>query len=145
MFFTILLAAAITVVHGRQADVTTSALVHSPKQVTLTLEVELKPGVHVYAPGVEDTYIPIAWTLAESPGYKAGDARMPPSRKLYLEAIDETVPVYEGRFRLTRDVDLNAPGAVEIEGTFRYQACDDQMCYKPEKLTLHWSLDTAHQ
>ena len=137
MLFALLLAAA--VIHGHQADVTTSAIIRDATHATLVIEVELRPGVHVYAPGVEG-YIPIAWTLEESPAYKAGEVQLPPARKLYLQAIDETVPVYEGRFRLTREIEAKAPGPLEINGTLRYQACDDQMCYKPEKLALHWTL-----
>ncbi|MGA2186636.1 MAG: protein-disulfide reductase DsbD domain-containing protein [Bryobacteraceae bacterium] len=134
-------------VSGRQARITTSAstaVVHAGERITLAVEVDLRPGVHVYAPGVEG-YIPISWTLEESAAYKAREVEMPVARKLYLEAIDETVPVYEGRFRLVRDVTIG-PGSVvhegrlSIAGTLRYQACDDRMCYKPEKLALQWIL-----
>jgi hypothetical protein len=31
-------------------------------------------------------------------------------------------------------------GAVTIEGTLRYQACDDRMCYVPKSVPLKWTL-----
>ena len=67
----------------------------------------------------------------------------PPSRKLRLEAIDETVPVYEGKARFVRDllvgpVSVVKPGELAVEGSFRYQACDDRMCYNPRDIPLKW-------
>jgi DsbC/DsbD-like thiol-disulfide interchange protein len=145
----VLFIAALSVVNGHQAQVTTSSsrtIVHAGQRITLTVEVELRPGMHVYAPGAEG-YLPLTWTLDDSPAYKAHDVELPAARKLYLQAIDETVPVYEGRFRLTRDVTIGSTpaGQLTINGAFRYQACDDQMCYKPEKLPLQWTLTVEHK
>jgi DsbC/DsbD-like thiol-disulfide interchange protein len=139
----IVFAVAMLVVNGRQAHITTSAsasAVHPGQRITLTIDVDLRPGVHVYAPGAEG-YIPISWTLEDSPAYKAQDVEMPAPRKLYLQAIDETVPAYEGRIRLVRGVTIGPAAAnrLTIDGALRYQACDDQMCYKPEKLPLQWT------
>jgi hypothetical protein len=118
-------------------------------RVALALEIELKPGMHVYAPGVEGGYIPVEWNIAESKAWKAHDAVWPASRKLHLEAIHETVPVFEGKFRLTRDLTigqqkdlkplLESGRGLTVEGTFRYQACDAKKCYPPEKIPLRWS------
>jgi len=109
--------------------------------VRLALLVELKPRMHVYAPEVEGSYIPVSWKLNESPLWRAGEVAWPPSRKLYLAAIEETVPVYEGSFRLERRLEFSpaASGEVMVEGIFRYQACDDKMCYRPETIPLRWS------
>ena len=67
------------------------------KTVSLTLEVGLKAGMHVYAPEVQGTSnIPISWKMSSSPAWKAAEVSYPKSKMLRLEAIDETVPVYEG-------------------------------------------------
>ena len=42
-------------------------VVRSGSRTALLLEVQLKTGMHVYAPGVEDGYIPIAWEMAANP------------------------------------------------------------------------------
>jgi DsbC/DsbD-like thiol-disulfide interchange protein len=144
--------AILSVVNGRQAQVTTSAskeTVHAGARITLTLDVDLRPNVHVYAPGAEN-YVPVTWTLDESSAYKAAEVHMPAPHKLYLPVIDETVPVYEGHFRLTRDVTIGPENELQedrlnIPGTLRYQACDDQMCYKPEKLPLQWTFAVTHK
>lgn len=108
------------------------------QRISLTLDIELKPGMHVYAPGVEGGYIPIDWKMEG-----AQPAEYPPARKLHLPAIDETVPVYQGNFRLVRDFTVPKtakPGDFSIEGTLRYQACDDRMCYNPVNVPLRWTL-----
>ncbi|MCW5978154.1 MAG: hypothetical protein KIT09_08750 [Bryobacteraceae bacterium] len=116
--------------------------------VSLALDIDLKPGMHVYAPEVEGTYIPVSWRMPSSPAFKANDVAYPKSKRLRLEAIDETVPVYEGRLQLTRELVVGAAkdlqpllknGELTIEGTFRYQACDDKMCYRPETVPLRWT------
>ena len=118
--------------------------------IALVLEVELKPGLHVYAPGVQPSYIPVQWSITNTKAWLASPARFPPSRRLHLEAIQEIVPVFENRFRLTRELKighvpqlreaLGQSRDVRVEGSFRYQACDDKLCYPPQTVPLEWSL-----
>ncbi len=139
-------------VEGKQLSLTTSAStaeVTAGERITLTLDIDLKPNMHVYAPGA-DGYISIDWKMKESPAGVAHDVAMPRSEKLYLKAIDETAPVYRGEFRLTRDLTIGQDAAVTpllspsgdltLDGTLRYQACDDRVCYIPQDLPLKWTL-----
>ena len=140
-----------TSVETKHLELTYSAsdsAVRSGNRLALVVDVELKPKMHVYAPGVEGGYIPIDWRMPESKGWLALDAKYPDSKMLHLEAINETVPVYEGRFRMVRDLligqtremkPLVADGKLTVEGSFRYQACDDRMCYRPETIPLKWT------
>ena len=112
-------------------------------RITLTLDIDLKPGMHVYAPGVHDGYIPIDWQIAPSPSWRATPAAYPSSTMLQLPVIHETVPVYKDRLHLTRDLIVSpqvAPPSLEVTGTFRYQACDDKECYPPQTIPLTWTL-----
>ena len=119
-------------------------------RATLIVDVELKPGMHVYAPGVADSYIPIDWKMPESKGWLAQPIDYPASRKLRLKAIHETVPVYEGHLRLARDITvgqqpevgplLGPDRTVTVEGSFRYQACDARECFPPKSVPLKWTL-----
>ena len=116
---------------------------------TLILDIELKPGMHVYAPGVQGGYIPIDWKMPTSKGWIATPVIYPNSRKLNLPAIHETVPVYKSHLRLIRDVTigqqaefgplLDAEKKLTIEGAFRYQACDDKECFPPQTIPLKWT------
>ncbi len=119
------------------------------QRLGLILDVKLGDRVHVYAPGVRG-YIPIDWELAPSAAINAGPAEYPESKILRLKAIHESVPVYEGEFRLIREVTIGSDQAVRaaldgqgdltIEGTFRYQACDDQKCFVPENVPIRWTV-----
>jgi DsbC/DsbD-like thiol-disulfide interchange protein len=117
-------------------------------RIALSLDIELKPGMHVYAPGVQG-YIPVDWRLDEGgPAEKRHSFGYPASEMLRLEAIGETVPVYRGHIRLHREITfgqeaglkplVSPSGEVIVKGSFRYQACDDRKCYVPEDVPLEW-------
>ena len=137
-------AAAQTTAETKHLRVTASASaghVKPGQRISLTLDIELKQDMHVYAPSVEG-YIPISWTMAPSDAIIASKVVTPPSKMMRLPAIDETLPVYGGRFKLVRDITIagNAKGEVTAAGTLRYQACDDRMCYLPKTVPLTWTL-----
>ena len=119
---------------------------------TIILESELPPGTHVYAPGVKG-YKPIQLLLDPSPELKLEDVRYPQARVVYLPVIKESVPVYEGRFRIVQDAvvaadrnfraSVGSGKALPVKGTLLYQACDDSICYLPQKLPVSWDLRVA--
>jgi hypothetical protein len=132
-------------VEGKQitANIGASNSVVAPGQrVALTLDLDLGPNMHVYAPGVEG-YIPIDWKMQDSDTAVVHAPVFPRAEKLYLKAIDETVPAYRGHFRLTRDITVAAgtSGRLTIDGSLRYQACDDRVCYIPQTLPLQWTFE----
>ena len=145
--------AAHIIAEGKHLRVLASASnerVRSGQRISLVLDIQLGPRLHVYAPGVKSDYIPIEWSMKESTALTVHAAAYPRSRMLRLEAIKETVPVYQGTFRLVRDVTiardpaltplLNAEGKLIIEGELKYQACDDKVCYPPETVPVRWGL-----
>ncbi len=73
---------------------------------------------------------------------------------LHLEAIKETVPVYENHVRILQDVTISprlpgwdsaetADSKVVLPATFSYQACDDRICYAPAKIPLTFTLNVV--
>jgi len=121
-------------------------------RVTLTAEIELPPDVHVYSPGVQG-YKPIQLVLHTSGGIEPAPVTYPSSKILYLEAIKEQVPVFEGKFRITQDVTVtpskagdgiravfSAGKTVSIAGEMQYQACDKTICYPPTSVPVKWEL-----
>ncbi|MBI3895841.1 MAG: redoxin domain-containing protein [Acidobacteria bacterium] len=127
----------------------THDVVHPGLRLTLGADFQLPPKMHVYAPGNQN-YISIRLELDASPNYKALPVQYPKAEILYLSAIKERVPVYQGRFRVTQDITIAtgsvlqpiiaSNGELKISGKLRYQACDDQICYLPETLPLEWTL-----
>jgi hypothetical protein len=121
-------------------------------RVSLIAEIELPPDTHVYAPGVQG-YKPIQLTLHEVPGIELAPVAYPVSKDLYLEAIQEHVPVFEGEFRISQDVTVkfsrtsdvvrslvSAGKKISITGELKYQACDKTVCYPPTSVPVTWSL-----
>jgi len=110
---------------------------------TLTAQVQLPPKMHVYAPSIEPPYKPIVLTVEAPAGVKVSAVRYPQSKKLRLEAIDETVPVYEGTFTLEADAVIARTakaGSTVINGKLSYQTCDDKICYLPVTLPISWTV-----
>jgi len=126
----------------------TTDTAHMGHHVSLVLDVALPPHVHVYAPGVKG-YIPVDWKQTDTQAAKSASAVFPPAKILLLPAINEKAPVFEGTFRITREVTFGsdkdiAPlvdksGNLTLQGTFRYQACDDEKCFLPETLPVNWT------
>jgi len=125
----------------------------SGSRVTLIAEIELPPDVHVYSPGVTGGYKPIQLLLRPSGGFELEPAVYPDSKTLYLEAIKEQVPVFEGKFRITQDVKVNfskfsdglralrsSEKTIPIAGELKYQACDKTTCYPPTSVPVTWQL-----
>ena len=104
--------------------------------------------MHVYAPGVQEGYRPIEWNLKDGPIVPSATA-FPEAKILYLEAIQEKVPVYLDKLRLVREITIgkddalkkvvSATGEFTIEGDLKYQACDDRVCYIPATIPLKWT------
>ena len=134
--------------HLRIATAASNDVARPGLRIALSLDIELKPGMHLYAPGVQG-YIPIDWRLEEGgPATKRHSFEYPASETLRLEAISETVPVYRGHVRIRREITfgqeaalkplVSPDGEVIVKGSFRYQACDHRRCYIPEDVPLEW-------
>ena len=117
-------------------------------RLTLAVDVDLPPDVHVYSPGVKG-YKPIQLLLHPSGGIEPAPAIYPSSKTLYLQAIKEQVPVFEGKFRITQDVTipvskvgalLGSANTVSIAGELQYQACDATICYPPTSAAVKWEV-----
>src|SRR5215469_3461943 len=116
--------------------------------VTLTAEVRLPPDVHVYAPGTKG-YKTIKLTIDPDADFEVRQASYPAAKILYLPAIKERVPVFEGTFRIRQQMKVNtstdfsgaiAPDgkSVTVKGHLEYQACDSKICFLPTSVPVEW-------
>jgi AhpC/TSA family/Thiol:disulfide interchange protein DsbD, N-terminal len=139
--------------HFRLTSGASNAIVSAGQRVTLILAFELDDGMHAYAPGVEG-YRPLLVRLDPSPLFEVHETVYPPSRPFHFAPLDETVPVFEGSFRVVQDVTIAGtreladalrrpnPG-VTITGSLQYQVCSQSVCYPPARLPLRWTLKLA--
>lgn len=75
--------------------------------ITLITEVRLPGDIHVYAPGAKG-YKSIELVIDSRPDLEFRPVIYPQSRILFMPAIDERVPVFEGTFSIRQDVKVSA-------------------------------------
>jgi DsbC/DsbD-like thiol-disulfide interchange protein len=107
--------------------------------VSLYVDVQPKPGMHVYAPG-QDGYIVVALTIEKDASFKAAPPKFPVPEKIVFEPLNETQLVYSRPFRIVQEITPARKGPVTVKGRLRYQACDDKVCYRPADVPVEWSL-----
>jgi peroxiredoxin len=118
--------------------------------ITLTAAVHLPPDVHVYAPGTEG-YKTIKLVVDPLPDFELRRVSYPQAKTLYLPAIKERVPVFEGDFRIRQEIKVNSMAGfsgtlgtegknVTIQGKLEYQACDSKICFLPTSVPVEWQL-----
>jgi Thiol:disulfide interchange protein DsbD, N-terminal len=122
------------------------------QRITLALDLEMRPGLHAYAPGPH-AYRPLSVSFEPHPRVRVfPPARFPEPTPYLFRPLNETVPVHAGSFRVLQDVVMNdVPvgwaqellGAtperfepVDLKGSLAYQVCSDTTCYPPETLPL---------
>jgi len=120
------------------------------QRVTLVLDFAMKPTMHAYAPGAQG-YRPLRLRLDAQPLLTIHETAFPASRPYHFAPLHETVPIFEGRFRITQDVTLasgrdftellkTSDPALAVTGTLEYQVCSDRVCYPPAALLVHWTI-----
>jgi AhpC/TSA family/Disulphide bond corrector protein DsbC len=118
--------------------------------ITLITEVRLPRDVHVYAPGTKG-YKPVELVIDSAPNLEFRPAMYPQSKTLFMPAIKERVPVFDGTFRIRQDVKVSSAAEFSsslgtagktftIHGTLRYQACDHKTCFLPNGVPVDWQL-----
>jgi hypothetical protein len=121
-------------------------------RITIGLDVTFPEGVHVYAPGVTG-YKPLSLQLEPAGELRPLQAVYPDASFLFLPAIGETVPVFEGRFRITQDLVVASKATfiksvgkgrkLTLAGSLRYQACDQTKCFLPAEIPVSWEIQVA--
>jgi peroxiredoxin len=119
---------------------------------SVVVDVDPRPGMHLYAPGAEELgYRVIALDFDSIPEVRFEAVGYPESEIFHFEPLDERVPAYRERFTLRREVVVarssdvtqgaRERGTLTLTGSFEYQACDDRLCYPPVSVPLSFRLD----
>ncbi|NNC64966.1 MAG: redoxin domain-containing protein [Gammaproteobacteria bacterium] len=111
-------------------------------EISLIVDVALPDRMHLYAPGSDYTAVDLQ--VADHPMLRVGPLELPEAEMLYLEPIDETVPVYHDSARIQRTFTL-APGyedsTLELDATLVFQTCDDEICFPPGEFDFTFDFD----
>jgi peroxiredoxin len=120
------------------------------QRVTLIVDMEMRPGHHAYAPG-SHSYRPLALKLEPTPYARFDAPRLPAARHFEFKPLRETVPVFDGRFRLLQDVVLavrddiapllaSPEPTLRLQGRLEYQVCSDTVCFPPGSLPVRFDV-----
>jgi hypothetical protein len=115
----------------------------------LSLDIEPHSGIHVYAPGAKG-YQVVSLSIEPNVQVRVLPMQYPVSEIHFFEVLDERVPVFQKPFRLVQELILEdtaeAQAAlrgkenVAVQGTLKYQACDDMKCFFPVSVPLAWTM-----
>ncbi len=120
---------------------------HPGTTTRVALEVKLDPGFHVNSDTpLDDSLIPTALTLEMPEGFSLEGVAFPEAILIEQVIADEPLAVFEEEFRIGAILDLDAsltPGTYALPGTFRYQACNDRVCFAPVNAPVEFDVTVA--
>jgi thiol:disulfide interchange protein len=107
------------------------------KPSTVELRFQIVNGYHVNSHTPKSEFlIPTAVTLLPAAGVKAGELQYPHGMPYSFASDPSTkLDVYAGTFTVKLPVVASA-GEHSIDGTLKYQACDNASCYPPRTVPL---------
>jgi hypothetical protein len=132
------------------------SIVAAGSRFAIAIDVEPKENMHVYAPGAEENgYRVIGLTLDANPGLRFETVEYPASEIYHFKPLDEHVPVYMEPFTILQEVVVEASSNAQdrldeleeltLTGSFNYQACDEEICYLPERVPLSFTFKIARE
>jgi len=140
-------------IDGEQVAIRTLALqreVYPGNRFALMVEVEPRPGLHVYAPGAGADYHPLALRVRAQPYLAVYEPSYPGPDGTWTSPLDEQVPVYTRRVRVRAEVALgtrqelkpvyDAGGVLDVTGMLSFQACSETECWPPQDVAVTWTL-----
>jgi DsbC/DsbD-like thiol-disulfide interchange protein len=107
------------------------------KHTTLDIRFHMQPGYHVNSHTPKSgLLIATALTLQPADGVKQGPLAYP-AGQIYSFSFDpaDKLDVYASDFTLKLPV-VAAAGAHTVDGSLKYQACDNASCYPPRTLPI---------
>jgi hypothetical protein len=119
---------------------TTVVIVAPGEKAKARIAVTIAPGFHVQAnPASAPNLVPLRLELKARSPLTLGRPEYPPGKLHRLQGSDLELTVYDGTIEL--GVSLEAAknaGPLEptLEGSLRYQACDDRVCLRPQELPV---------
>ena len=104
--------------------------------VVETLRLSVQPGFHVNSDKPKDEFL-IPLKLTWNGPLEAESIRYPAPEEVKVGS--ETVTVFTGTFEVQTQFkapDKAAPGPATMTGKLRYQACNNQMCFRPATIDI---------
>ncbi len=107
--------------------------------VVTTVTVKIDPVFHIQAnPVIQPNLIPTTIDFPEQEGIVLEGVTYPEGKIFRLENSDKDLMVYggEANFKVKFFAKSAKPGKVEMAGTFKFQPCNDKICFFPTRYAL---------
>jgi len=147
--------------HIEVSATATNAAVGLGNRFRIALEINIPPGFHVYGPQVGGGYKGLSWQMDKTDCMDIGEASYPNAELKLMKSTGETLPVYEGALRISREaivkpiikpsdpsvfktfsgLCLDAASHLKLTGVLRFQACDETQCYPPQSVQPQWRFE----
>jgi thiol:disulfide interchange protein DsbD len=110
----------------------------------VALSVSLPEKLHVQSDRPRDpSLIPTVLTVESPAGVRVTNLIYPEPSDFTLEGGTEPLAVFDHEFVVGAELQLDASvraGTLTIPGRFRYQACDDKVCFQPRTERFEWQV-----
>jgi len=108
------------------------------------IEVSVPEGFHLQSNAPRDpSLIATTLTFQTVPGVRAEEVVYPKPTDFTLDGQSEPLAVFERRFLVGVEFSVaggTAPGPIEVPARFRYQACNDKLCFPPVTADVRWTV-----
>jgi len=116
-------------------------------RVRAYLQVSVPEGFHLQSNAPRDpSLIATALVFPAVPGVRPEEVVYPAATDFMLEGQSEPLAVFERQFLVGVEFSVaagTAPGALEVPARFRYQACNDKLCFAPVTADVRWTLNVV--
>ena len=114
-----------------------------PPRARITLKIA--EGWHINSrEPLQEELIPTALAVEEGGGWRLGEVVYPDAETVRLGFQDEPLSVYQGEIEFVAEIDRGAVGDLGVVPLrLRVQACDDQVCLRPETLEIELPVAAA--
>jgi thioredoxin:protein disulfide reductase len=121
--------------------------VHAGSPVRVALQVRLPEGVHVQSDKPRDPSLIASALKVDLPGGVTLDEVVyPPSTDLKQVGSEQPLAVFEREFAIGVHLTLAPtlrPGDLSVPVHFKYQACNETVCFPPSTAEAQWSLNVV--
>ncbi|HUN58535.1 MAG TPA: protein-disulfide reductase DsbD domain-containing protein [Candidatus Binataceae bacterium] len=115
--------------------------------VDVTIHFTVAPGWHIYGsplPAGEDI---TSTTMSFDQSVAAHQSiSMPPPTPMRFDALNETLPVYQGSFAASAQLQLPTgikPGTQALPGTLSFQECNNTLCKMPRQVSFNLPINVT--
>jgi DsbC/DsbD-like thiol-disulfide interchange protein len=120
------------------------------KPVGVVVDFEVAPGWHVYGEPLPEGYAATR-VIFDNDLLSGQRLNFPKPTPVKFELLGDTLPVYQGHFRASGNIHVRqklAPGEHRLEGTVKFQECNDNLCKMPQEVRFKiplWIDSPTHQ